>query len=282
MLPILACEAVGGTSAQAIPAALATSCSHISIIMVDDMLDSDPRGEYQRIGMPAAANMACALQSAALAAVSPSQIPVDAKLSVITRLNEMILKTALGQHWDTQSPADEQTYWRIVKTKSSPFFGSALQNGALLGGASFEDAARLGDLGCLYGEMIQIHDDLNDVMEVPANPDWTEKRSPLPILFARLVEHPDRLKFLGFCENISRPGVLEEAQEILIRSGAISYCIDQLIYRHQTARKILDSIPLTQRDILDRLFEEVIAPVQKLFESIGELPPTNEERTIPE
>jgi geranylgeranyl pyrophosphate synthase len=244
--------------------------------MVDDMLDSDPRGEYQRIGMPAAANMACALQSAALAAITPGEIRMDTKLSIITRLNEMILKTTLGQYWDTKAPEDEQAYWRLVKTKSSPFFGSALQSGALLGGASFEVAATLAELGCLYGEMIQIHDDMNDVMEVPANPDWAEKRSPLPILFARLVDHSDRLRFLEICEDISTSEILAEAQAILIRSGAISYCIDQLIYRYQAARNILDSVPLTQRDNLDHLFEEVIAPVHHLFESLGEVLSTEE------
>jgi geranylgeranyl diphosphate synthase type I len=275
-LPILACESVGGSSDQAIPAAVAIACSHIGIILVDDMLDSDPRGEDQRVGMPAAANMACALQSAALAVVTSCKINVDTKVSVITHLNEMFLKTTLGQYLDAQSPADEQAYWRIVQTKSSPFFGAALLSGALLGGASFEVASILGELGSIYGEMIQIHDDLNDVMEVPANPDWTEKRSPLPILFARLTDHPDRLRFLEFYDNISKPGALEEAQAILIRSGAISYCIDRLICRHKSARKLLDSVPLVRRYVLDHLLEEIIAPVHKLFESIGEQLPTND------
>ena len=36
-LPILGCEAVGGTTTQAIPTALAIACSHISIILVDNI-----------------------------------------------------------------------------------------------------------------------------------------------------------------------------------------------------------------------------------------------------
>lgn len=275
-LPVLACEAVGGIPDRAVPAALAIAFSHVSIILVDDMLDSDPRGEYRRLGMPAAANMACALQSAALAAISLGEVKAETKIALLDCINGIFLRTTLGQYWDAQSPAGEEAYWRVVRAKSSPFFGAALQAGALSGGSAVETAGRLKELGCIYGEMIQIHDDLNDTLTSPANPDWTEGRSPLPILFARLVEHPDRTRFLHLSKNIHMPGNLEEAQDILIRSGAVSYCVDQLLRRHRAAREILDPMPLPRRELLDDLLEEVIAPVRKLFRAIDELPPTVE------
>jgi geranylgeranyl pyrophosphate synthase len=273
LMPVRACEAVGGTAEQAISAATAFACSHISIILVDDMLDSDPRGEHQRVGMPAAANMACALQAAGLDVIARGENKARVKLAALYHFNRMFLTTALGQLWDVKTPADEADYWRIVRTKSSPFFGSTLQIGGLLGGATLPVAARLRDLGCLYGEMIQIHDDLNDVMEVPANPDWTEGRSPLPILFARLVDHRDRSRFLELQRNIFDPLALEEAQEILIRCGAVSYCVYQLLYRYKNVQDILASMTLARKDILDAVFEDVIAPVWKLFEAIGETLP---------
>ena len=276
LLPVRACEAVGGTPEQALPAATAIACSHIGIILIDDMLDADPRGEYHRIGMPAAVNMASALQAASLEVIAAFEGKSHVKLTALQNFNRMFLTTALGQLWDVNILKDESDYWRITQTKSSPFFGSALQLGALMGGAPIRIAGKLRELGCLYGEMIQIHDDLNDVMEVPANPDWTEGRSPLPILFARLVGHPDRLRFVELCGNISGAGALEEAQEILIRSGAISYCVDQLIYRYKMAKRILHTTPLIHKRAIDELIEEVIAPVQRLFQALDELPPTNE------
>jgi geranylgeranyl pyrophosphate synthase len=121
--------------------------------------------------------------------------------------------------------------------------------------------------------MIQIHDDLNDSMETPANPDWIQGRSPLPILFARLVDHPERTRFLELSREIGAPGNLEEAQEILIHCGAVSYCVDQLLRKHMSARELLDTITLQKRDALDALFESVVTPVWKLFEAIGETPP---------
>ncbi len=267
-LPLRACEAVGGTSEQAAPAVLAIACFHLSIILVDDMLDTDPRGEYRRLGAPAAANMACALQAAGLEAVARAKADSAPRLAALTCLNEMVLTTTLGQYWDVQVPADEGTYWRVVRTKSAPFFGAALQAGALLGGAAPETAERLKDLGCLYGEMIQVHDDVNDSLAVPANPDWLSGRKPLPILYAQSVPHLEQNHFINLCKDITAPGALEGAQEILIRCGAVSYCVDVLLRQHESARGLLDSASLVRPEPLESLIEEVIAPVNRLFEAI--------------
>jgi geranylgeranyl pyrophosphate synthase len=279
MLPVRSCQAVGGTSDQAIPAAVAVACCHISIILVDDMLDADPRGEYHRIGMPTAANMACAFQAAGLEAIACSRAEPGVKMMALRSMNQMTLTTALGQSWDVQCPTDEATFWRVVKTKSSPFFGAALEVGALLGGGSAEVAGRLNELGRLYGELIQIHDDLNDALEVPANPDWTSGRSSLPLLFAQVVDHPDRQRFQELRKEASDPEKLAEAQTILIRCGAISYGVDQLVRRYQQSRAILDSLPLVKREELDNMLDEVINPVKKMFSALGmaqiSLPPSS-------
>ena len=268
LLPMRACAAVGGTAEQGIAAALAVACCHISIILVDDMLDCDPRGEYHQMGMAGAANLSSAFQAAALAALEGCPAPASRRLLALTSLNEMMLTTTLGQYWDVQSPADEDGYWRVVQTKSSPFFGAALALGALLGGNSARAAQQLKTLGALYGEMIQIHDDLNDSMLIPANADWLQQRFSLPILFARSVQHPARARFLQLCGEVSDPQALAEAQEILITCGAVSYCVDQLLIRHQSMQAVLNTIPLRVRNEMDALSQEVIAPVFKLFDAL--------------
>ena len=268
LLPVRACEAVSGTPEQAVPALTAVGCAHISIILVDDMLDSDPRGEYQRIGAPAAANLACALQAASLEVIFQNKSKPLARSLAFVDFNQMYLMTALGQFLDVQCPDDEESYWRMVRTKSSPFFGTALHIGALLGGASVETAKGLKELGNLYGEMIQIHDDLNDTMALPANPDWLQGRSPLPILFAQTVDYPDRSRFLELRGKATDESALCEAQEILIRCGAVSYCVDQLLRRYEIARKALQSVELAHPESIETLLEEVVAPVWKLFDSL--------------
>lgn len=270
LMPVRACEAVGGTLEQAIPAMLAVGCAHVGILLVDDMLDSDPRGDYHRLGMAQVSNLACAFQAGALCAIGRcSQAPIS-KLAALNSFNEMFLFTAFGQFLDVQVPTDESAYWNVIQTKSSPFFGAALQIGALAGGGTLTISEQLKKLGYLYGEMIQIHDDMHDVMETPANPDWLQGRSPLPILFASLVKHPEQERFLTLKQNIVEPEALQEAQEILIRCGAISYCADQLIQKHHLAGNILDEIALVSPVPISSLFNEIIAPVYNLLEGLVE------------
>ncbi|MBU1660065.1 MAG: polyprenyl synthetase family protein, partial [Chloroflexi bacterium] len=231
--------------------------------------DNDPRGEYHRIGAPATANLAIAFQAAGMDAIAQSDTGAVTKLAASHSLCQMMLTTAYGQYLDIQNPEDEAAYWNLVRTKSSPFFGSALHVGALLGGASADVATQIEQFGHIYGEMIQIHDDLNDTMAVPANPDWTLGRLPLPILFAQIVDHPEKARFIELREAITNPDALTEAQEILVRCGAVSYCIDQLVRRYQSAIEIMSTLPLTSPGLLEGLLDDVITPVMKLFSAVG-------------
>ena len=268
-LPILACQAGGGAPEKAIPASAALACAQISIILVDDMLDDDQRGEYRRIGSGKASNFAIAFQSAGMEALTRSGASSSIRLAAVDSLNHMMLTTAYGQELDIQNPTNETSYWRVVENKSAPFYGCAFHLGALTAAATEESAHSLYQLGRLYGEMIQIHDDLNDTMAVPANPDWLQKRKPLPILFALTVEHPDQPRFVELYKDISMGNALQEAQEILIRCGSVSYCVDQLVRRHRAAQDILSSNPFPNKEMIDVLLEAVIHPVGKLFEILG-------------
>ena len=135
-------------------------------------------------------------------------------------------------------------------------------------GAAPRAAGQLRELGALYGEMIQVHDDLNDSMLVPANADWLQGRFSLPILFARSVPHPARERFVQLCGQVADPQALAEAQEILIQCGAVSYCVEQLLTKYQSMQTMLAALPPRARDEMESLAQEVIAPVWKLFEEI--------------
>jgi len=270
IIPALACEAVGDGVEQAIPGVAAIACSHVSIILIDDMLDEDPRGEHNLFGLPAAANMAAAFQSLGLEAIHRSGLAPDVKLVALGSLNNMVRKTSFGQYLDaTLTSIDESTYWKIVQSKSSPFFGAAIQVGGLYGGASIEVGEQLNRLGGLYGECIQIHDDLNDSLAVPANPDWSGNRAPLPILFAQVVNHPDRDRFLALRREIDDPKNLSEAQKILVRCGAVSYCLNAILAKQKEALSLLNTIPLANKTVLEKLFDGLVLPVWRLLNGIN-------------
>ena len=174
---------------------------------------------------------------------------------------------------DIQNPQSEEGYWTMVQTKSSPYYGSALYIGALFGGASNDTAEQLQKFGKQYGEMVQIHDDLGDAMATPANPDWIQGRYPLPILFAHVVDHPDRDRFLELRKNAADPTALEEAQLILIRCGAVSYCLEQVVERYRTMKMLLDEMDVIDNTGLNYLLYELVHPIIELVLDIGaELP----------
>ncbi|MBI2332952.1 MAG: polyprenyl synthetase family protein, partial [Chloroflexi bacterium] len=268
LLPLHACMSVGGDEERALPAVMATACAHISIILVDDMLDADPRGVHVTAGEAGTANMASALQSAACHAISGSDMTLPSKLRAMEAVNAMFLATSLGQYWDVNTVIeDEETYWKIARAKSSPFFSTAFEVGALAGGASLELSAQIKELGVIYGEMIQIHDDLDDTLAVPAKPDWNVGRASLPILFAQGVDHPSRSRFGELRPHASEQlPALEEAQQILIECGAVSYCIHQLLERYDQARELASALPFERRDVMEKVFEDIIQPVLRLLE----------------
>ena len=243
-LPLLACQAVGGDVSQAIPGGAAIACLEISIILVDDMLDEDPRGEHLRRGSGPTANLALAFQAAAFRVIEQTAVSADRRAAITASLARVALTTALAQHWDVQNLGDEENYWEVVRAKSTPFYSTALHIGALLGNASAEVAAGLRNFGVLFGEIVQIRDDLFDAFQTPANPDWKQGRNSLPILYARTADHPDRARFIELLSRIDDPQALWEAQQILINCGAVSYCAYHLVKRHREAQQLLGCIPL--------------------------------------
>jgi len=265
--PIVAAEAVGASPEAATPAVSALTCAHMALILVDDLLDEDPRGLHHQLGSGRAANLATALFGLSLIVLLQSNIPQRERAA--GALSDLILRTAYGQDFDVQNPQTEQAYWAVAKAKSSPYFGTGLYLGALCGSASLEIAAQLNRFGELFGEIMQIHDDLNDCLASPANVDWLQGRSPLPILFALRVAHPQRARFLELRSQAANPAALAEAQSILVSSGAISYCVNELVLRHRQAEQMLASIGLPDPLPLARLLEEAIAPVQHLFTKVG-------------
>ncbi len=268
-LPAPAGAAVADDPHLAVPAVAAMVCHFLAIVLVDDMLDADPKGQHHRLGSPATANLAGALQAAGLEALARSGAAPAVVHAAQERLNRMLLMTALGQYWDSQNPQDEEGYWRVVRTKSSPFFGTALALGGLLGGAPEATVMGLEKVGGLYGEMVQLHDDLNDVMETPANADWLQGRLPLPILFAAHVRHPEQARFRQLRTQIADPAALAAAQEILIRCGGISYTVAQLLDRHAQAEAVLHTVALARPAPIQSLLDAIIAPVHGLLAAVN-------------
>jgi geranylgeranyl pyrophosphate synthase len=262
-LPALACQAVGGDETVTLPAVAAMACLQVSIILADDMLDQDPRGQHHRMGGGRAANLALAFQAAAFALIGRAPLAADRRAAALAALAQAALVTAAGQELDVRNLTGEENYWRVVRAKSTPFYGLALQLGALAAGADAAVVQGLFDLGIVFGEIIQLYDDLVDAFETPANPDWGEGRNNLAILYAGTADHPQRDRFLRLRPAAADPQILEDAQRILIECGAVSFCAYQIVRRQRAGRERLERLALADpaplREMLDRQAQPLAA-----------------------
>lgn len=266
-LPMIACQSVGASAELAVPAMAALACVQISIILVDDMLDEEPDGEHHRMGVGRAANLALALQSAATALIQGSKAAVENRAAASACLAQMALDTAVGQELDVRNLTGEENYWRVIRAKSTPFYGAGLQVGGVLGGAAPEVAQALYDIGVVLGEAVQIYDDLEDAFKVPANSDWAQGRNNLVILYGLTAQYPERGQFLELKQRVDELAALEEAQRILIRSGAVSYCVYQIIQRQRMARRQLAKLPLSDPTKIDSLLTNQLVPLINFLEA---------------
>ncbi len=249
-LPALVAEAVGGRREDAQFGSTAVACMQISIMLVDDMLDNDPRGVYRERGVGPTANMALAFQAAAFRVIAGAELDAKRLNAATYSLARMALATAVGQHLDVQNLTGEESYWRVVEAKSTPFYGSAYEVGALLGGADIELAQQAYQFGTIIGEIIQIEDDINDALAVPANADWAEGRNNLLILFASTAPHPQRSRFNELRGGFSDADALREAQAILVKSGALSFAVHHLVRRYKQAVQQLNAMKIAEPELL--------------------------------
>ncbi|MBP7962858.1 MAG: polyprenyl synthetase family protein [Caldilineaceae bacterium] len=269
VLPLYSIRALGGDESNMLPLAAALACVQMSIILVDDILDDDPRGHHLSMGSGRAANLALALQSAAHLVIKHGNL-VPARIPAIGDcLQAMAFATAVGQEMDVGIIADEEDYWQLVRAKSTPFYASAFELGAVAAGATGQQRTAINEVGMLFGEIIQLLDDLDDAFGVPAKPDWTRQNNNLVILFAKTANHPEHEEFVELLKEIHEFGKLDRAQEICIQAGSVSYCIYQIVSRiGQVKESLKQSGVLTSDPILD-VFRQQLLPLKYLLHRIG-------------
>lgn len=267
--PAAACRAVGGEAEAALPGAAAIFCSLISIHLVDDMLDNDPKGDYHRLGAGKTANLALAFQAAGHLLLQSAEVSPQVRAGLQASFARMSIGTAYGQDLDTREFRNEEEYWQTVKAKTPPLFGAAFRIGALLGRAPEPVADGLEVLGGLLGCFIQVSDDLSDALKTPASADWLRRSNSLPILYAMTAEHPARERFLELSARPEDPEALAEAQKILLKSGAVSYCIFKMMELSQEARTVLSRLPLQDPGPIEQILTAHLRPVHKMLESVG-------------
>ena len=96
-----------------------------------------------------------------------AQCPAEHLKAVMDLFSLTALEICEGQQMDMdfeqRSDVKEEEYLEMIRLKTSVLLAASLKIGALLGGASAEDAERLYDFGMNMGVAFQLKDDLLDV-----------------------------------------------------------------------------------------------------------------------
>lgn len=267
-LPFVMCDLECGEPLRAAPGVAAIVLTQVSIILVDDILDDDPRGLYHEIGAGQAANLALACQTAAFDLLTMTDCSDAAKVALCETISAINSQTALAQRDDTNNTdGDEMAYWRIMAAKSAPFYAGSAQMGAILGRATAERRELYYDFGHLYGRIVQLHDDLKDAMTTPAKPDWQRPNNNLLMLYAKTAAHPQRERFLRLLDQVTYdPIALREAQQIIIQSGALGYFAYHLTQLHKESKKLVAKFPNPEHHQVQKILSGFMAPLTHMQE----------------
>lgn len=266
LLPLYASQAYEINQDPAVPAISSLIAIQTAILLIDDLLDNDGRREALGLSVGDAANVSSVFQAVSIDCLAGPFSRYVHHSEMIRQINQVFIETALGQYLDNENPETEDEYWRAARAKSCPFFGLAFYLGAAAGGAPWEQVETMQRLGRLYGEMIQIHDDLSDCLSEHCGSDWLLGKFTLPILFARTVQHPERERFTVLMKNITDPGNFHEAKEILLHCGAISYCLNEVVQRHTEAMGLLTGMMVPNPAPLILLLDDLIQPISNLLD----------------
>lgn len=169
ILALMACNLFDSKIEKALPAAHAIEVFHNFSLVHDDIMDNAPlrRGKetvYKKWSMP------IAILSGDLMMIKATQLLCETENTNLKVLLDIFNHTAIevceGQqidmNFETQKSVSHNEYLEMIKLKTAVLLGCSLQIGALIGGASNEDAQHLYEFGKNIGIAFQIQDDILD------------------------------------------------------------------------------------------------------------------------
>ncbi len=200
-LCLLSCEAVGGDTSRALPAAAAIELVHNFSLIHDDIEDASYErhhrptvwrlwGESQAIN---AGDAMFALAYSALPRLKESGIPDEKIVTCIEMLSLACLELCEGQYLDMEYESRYdvavEDYLNMAAKKTGALLGVATSLGAYLGGADARLVDAFSSFGGELGIVFQIRDDILGIWGSEEGTgksatDISQKKKSLPVVYA--------------------------------------------------------------------------------------------------
>ncbi len=168
-LCLMASEMFGGINEDSYNAAMAVELFHNFTLIHDDIMDKAPlrRGKltvHEKYGLTTgilSGDVMGIFSYHCLGKVNPKYLP-----QVFTIFNKTAIEVCEGQQWDMDFEVQDEVtidkYLKMIELKTSVLLAASLKMGAILGGASEEDAQNLYEFGKNLGIAFQLQDDYLD------------------------------------------------------------------------------------------------------------------------
>lgn len=254
-LTILSNYAVGGDGSNQSSIRMATVMEflHTATLVHDDVIDkAETRRNRPSINSEFGNQTAVLMgdwlyMSAFETSLAERSLEILDILTAVTRKmteGELLQLTLLGR-----TDISEAQYFDVIARKTAYLFSACCEIGALLGGATPTQQARMRDYGMNLGIAFQLIDDLLDftsseeVLGKPAGADLIEGKVSLPLIFL-LQREPELRHDLqtvindGGYANVSRESLLQALE----RNSALTMAHERAMEYAEAARTALDSL----------------------------------------
>lgn len=169
VLTLMACELFGGQIEKALPQAIAIELFHNFTLIHDDIMDNAPLRRGEETVFKKWNNNIAILSGDTLFALAyqyVQQSDTDILPVTLNVFNKTAIEVCEGQQFDlnfeTKNDLSVAQYTEMIKLKTAVLFGASLKIGALVGGATCENAEDLYNFGLNIGLGFQLKDDLLD------------------------------------------------------------------------------------------------------------------------
>ncbi len=265
VLVLLACEAVGGNSKQALNAAVAIEILHNFTLVHDDVMDhAELRRGKQTVHKRWDEGIAILAGDAMIAQAYNIMLKTKSPRfrEIISVYTDALIQVCEGQGYDKEFEKQRKLsindYFRMISKKTGRVITAAIEIGGLIGGGTTRQINALRKYGEYLSRAFQIQDDLLDIVGSASNfgkkigGDVREGKKTYLLIKAIEQANEADLKLL----NQIKPGFgmiqaqIIEVKKLYKRTGALEAAREEIARSTMEAQLALDSLPEIRNKIM--------------------------------